>query len=97
MLIGLTEDGDECDLISYEIYNNDDEEDVDYSDESDGVQEDLEEFDDILGNETDADNGQDHFESNEEDETDCFEYDDLLDCSKCRRSYKKFISSSIFY
>lgn len=35
---------------------------MDYDDESDGVQEDPEEFDDILGNESNGDDGQDDFE-----------------------------------
>lgn len=46
-------------IILYEVDNNDDGDDVDYDDESDGVQEYLKELDDILGNEIDGDDGED--------------------------------------
>lgn len=41
-MIGQTEDDDEGGLRTYEVYNNDEEDDVDYDEESDGVQNDFE-------------------------------------------------------
>lgn len=49
MLIFQTKDGDEGDLRPYEVYGNDDEDHVDYNDKSNSVQEDLKEFNDMLG------------------------------------------------
>lgn len=55
ILIVYKEDGEKGVLRPFEEYNDDHGDDVaDYDDESNGVKEYLEEFDDILGNEIDG-------------------------------------------
>lgn len=66
MLIVHTEDSDEADLRLHNKYNDGDGDDVaDYDDEYNGVEEDLEEFNDIFWNEIDGDVGKDDIEYND--------------------------------